>query len=178
MNECKNALLGHKKQKRKESKEKLFLNALVLSLFLLLGAALNFKAWQCEAAKWRYDIAVLKTTKKKKSSHKHTHTHARAHKCTHARTNAHTHTGGRLQQRHLDNQVNQVGQQLLQEVLAVWFYMKQFQEVITRHTWRIPADQSHSVFATVKPRRQPFQPSPSSIFHSDCRNGATLMEIS
>lgn len=53
---------------------------------------------------------------------------------TYTRTRTHTHAGGDLQQRHLDDQVNQVGQQLLQEILAVRLCMKRLRGVITRHT--------------------------------------------
>lgn len=74
--------------------------------------------------------------------HSHTHTF------THTHMYIYIHKQGRYsQQGHFNDQVNEVGQQLLEEVLAACFYTKGWGTYYMRHIWQLPVDHSQSLFA-------------------------------
>lgn len=83
-----------------------------------------------------------------------------------------------LQQRHFHDQVDEVGQQFLQEILAVCFYTRGRGRYYETHM----ADPSWSKIVSFLGAPLPWQSlspsSPSSIFHAECTVEMALMEIS
>lgn len=81
----------------------------------------------------------------------------------------HTYRGRYSQQGHFNDQMNEVGQQLLEEVLAACFCMRgrggggYYQ----RRMWQLPVDHSHYLSA-LRGAGAATSPSLSSIFYAEC----------
>lgn len=96
-----------------------------------------------------------------------------SHTYSYKHTYIHIHKQGRyLQQGHFNDQVNEVGQQLLKEVLTACFYTRGWGTYYMRQIWQLPVDHSLSLLLQTSTAPVPLSILP--IIHISCfvqRNG-------